>query len=37
MSAVEKSIFKLQHTINYLNCGNEQAQITYLKAKLLIN
>jgi hypothetical protein len=37
LSPTEKSIFKLQHTINYLNCGSEDAQRKYLQTKLLIN
>ena len=37
LSPTEKSIFKLQHTINYLNWGSEDAQRKYLQTKLLIN
>lgn len=37
LSNVEKSIFKLQHTINFLNCANVEEQKKYLTDKLLKN
>lgn len=37
LTNVEKSIFKLQHTVNYLNCGSDEEQRKYLLEKLLRN
>lgn len=36
MSETELSIFKLQHTINYLNCANIQEQSKYISEKLFV-